>query len=370
VKRHAPLQFPGSPPGCDPPVAARAAGLRYVTDTTPGVRRRRAGKNFGYVGVDGRPIREAEELRRISALAIPPAWSDVWICPFANGHLQATGRDSKGRKQYRYHTEWRAVRDETKYTRMITFAQRLPHLRRQVGRHLARAGLPREKVLATVVRLLDTTYIRVGNEEYVRTNQSFGLTTMRDQHVDISGTTLRFNFRGKSGKYHAITLSDRRLATIVRRCQDLPGSELFQYLDNAGQCQTIDSADVNAYIREVSGQDCTAKDFRTWAGTILAAVALRACGASTSQAQAKKHIGKALTLVAGRLGNTVAVCRKCYVHPAVFEGYLDGSLLPLLTRQGLQGKMNGVDGLSDDEWTVLSFLRQAGKGVGETRAAA
>jgi DNA topoisomerase-1 len=342
----------------DPIESAAAAGLRYVTDGGPGLRRRRAGKGFTYLGVDGRRVRDPDELNRIRALAIPPAWTEVWICPTANGHLQATGRDEKGRKQYRYHPRWREVRDETKYGRMIAFGQALPHIRRRAGRDLALPGLPRAKVLATVVRLLETTLIRVGNDEYARANQSFGLTTMRDHHAEVSGSQVRFQFRGKSGKQHTIGLNDRRLAGIVRRCRDIPGYELFQYLDERGQPQDIGSGDVNDYLREVTGQEFTAKDFRTWAGTVLAARALEECEVFDSEAQAKKNIIRAIEKVAERLGNTPTVCRKCYVHPAVIDAYLDRSLLDALGQRGEQELRESLNDLRPEEAAVLALLQQ------------
>ncbi len=324
----------------DPLESAREAGLRYVNDDHPGIRRIRKGKQFRYLGPDGKPVRDAETLQRIRALAIPPAWTAVWICPLANGHLQATGYDARGRKQYRYHPRWRAVRDETKYYRMIAFAQALPAIRARVEKDLAQPGLPRTKVLATVVRLLETTLIRVGNEEYARSNGSFGLTTLRNRHVTVEGPSLQFTFRGKSGIRHSIRVDDRRLARIVQRCQDLPGQELFQYLDGDGTTYDIDSADVNAYIQEIAGQEFTAKDFRTWAGTVLAARALQEFASFDSQAQAKRNIVAAIEAVSKRLGNTKAVCRKCYVHPAVINSYLDGSLLETL-RQRVESEIAG-----------------------------
>lgn len=342
-----------------PAAAARAAGLRHVTDVMTGVRRRRVGRHFTYVGVDGHPVRDPAELHRIKALAIPPAWTDVWICPVAEGHLQATGRDAKSRKQYRYHGQWRAVREGTKYDHLLAFGQVLPRVRAQVERHLSLPGLPREKVLATVVRLLDTTFIRVGNEEYARTNRSFGLTTLRDHHVDIDGRTLRFQFRGKSGKLHTIDLHNRRLARIVERCRELPGYELFQYMDEDGQCQAIDSTAVNAYLREIAGRGFTAKDFRTWAGTVPVAVALRGRGACRSQSQARRNIVSAITAVAARLGNTPAICRKCYVHPAVLDGYLDGSLTRALAQHSARAPQDLAPGLRPDEAAVLAFLRRS-----------
>jgi DNA topoisomerase-1 len=342
----------------EPVEAARAAGLRYVSDTTPGITRKRAGKHFSYIGLDGKPIHDAETLRRIKALAIPPAWQDVWICPNPKGHIQATGRDAKGRKQYRYHARWRATRDENKYSRMIAFGQALPRIREQVERDMALPGLPREKVLATVVRLLETTLIRIGNEEYAKTNKSFGLTTMRDKHVKIDGTTLRFEFRGKSGVKHSIDLNDRRLAKIVRRCRDIPGYELFQYIDDDGQRQTIDSADVNEYLRAVSGDDFSAKDFRTWAGTVLAALALKEFEAFDSETQAKKNVVQAIERVAERLGNTPSVCRKCYVHPAVIEAYMDGTMLETLKQRTEQELAGDLFDLPPEEAAVLALLQQ------------
>jgi len=291
-------------------------------------------------------------------LAIPPAWRDVWICPIAHGHLQATGIDAKGRKQYRYHPRWRAVRDETKYDRMRLFGRALPGIRARVERDLARSGLPREKILATIVRLLETTLIRVGNEEYARQNASFGLTTMQDRHVDISGATLTFEFRGKSGISHSIDLTDRRLAKIVKRSQDLPGYELFQYLDEQGTRRSVDSADVNAYLKEISGEEFTAKDFRTWAGTVLAARALQEFQTFDSQAQAKRNVVQAIEAVAKRLGNTKAVCRKCYVHPRVIDLYMDGSLLQTLKRRVKKELSQSLHGLPPEEAAVLALLQQ------------
>jgi DNA topoisomerase-1 len=297
--------------------------LRYVSDATAGLKRRRVNGGFRYLGVDGTAVRDAGALARIRKLAIPPAWQDVWICPCEDGHLQATGRDARGRKQYRYHARWREVRDETKYGRMASFAAALPRIRRRVRQDLALPGLPREKVLATVVRLLETTRMRVGNEEYARENDSFGLTTLRTRQVRVRGSTMQFRFRGKSGVWHDFALSDRRLAGIVKRMRDLPGYELFQYLDGDGETRVVDSADVNDYLRSVAGEEFTSKDFRTWAGTVLAAEALRAC--------ARHELPKAIELVAGKLGNTKAVCRKCYIHPVVIEAFLDGSLAHAIT---------------------------------------
>jgi DNA topoisomerase I len=344
----------------DPVESAKLAGLRYVTDASPGIRRKRHGKGFIYLGVDQQPIREKAQLQRMKTLAIPPAWNDVWICPSPNGHIQATARDAKGRKQYRYHERWREVRDETKYNRMNAFGEALPIIRKRVDADLALAGLPREKVLATVVRLLETTFIRVGNQEYARDNNSYGLTTLRNRHVAVSGSTLRFQFRGKSGKQHRVALTDQRLAKIIKRCQDLPGQELFQYLDD-GELQSIGSAEVNQYLREITGQDFTAKDFRTWAGTVLAALALKKFEAFDGETEAKKNIVEAIQRVAECLGNTPAICRKCYIHPTILEAYLDGSLLERLkiTRTKVT---NGLSGLRRVEKAVMKLLEQQSNG--------
>lgn len=342
----------------DPVQSAKAAGLRYVSDEMPGIRRKRAGKHFSYLGLDGKPIHDPEELQRIKSLGIPPAYTDVWICPLPNGHIQATGRDAKGRKQYRYHPRWREVRDETKYGRMLAFGAALPRIRERVEQDLALPGLSRAKVLATVVRLLGTTLIRVGNDEYAKQNKSFGLTTMRDRHVEINGATVKFRFRGKSGKNHSIALTDRRLARIVKRCRDIPGYELFQYIDDNGERQTIDSSDVNEYLREITGQDFTAKDFRTWAGTVLATLALQECEAFESETQARRQIAQAITSVAERLGNTPSICRKCYVHPAVIDSYLDGTMIESLQQRVEQELEDAPEGLEPEERAVMRLLKR------------
>lgn len=340
----------------DPAEAAEAAGLRYVRDDEPGIRRRRAGKHFRYIGPDGQPIQDQAELERIRKIGLPPAYTSVWICADPNGHIQATGRDAKGRKQYRYHPRWREVRDTTKYGRMISFGRALPHMRERVDRDLARPGLPREKVLAAVVRLLETTLIRVGNDEYARANQSFGLTTMRDRHVEIAGSTMRFRFKGKSGKHHSISITDPRLARIVRRCKEIPGYDLFQYIDDQGQRQDVRSEDVNAYLREISGERFTAKDFRTWAGTVLAAFALHELDPGPTSAQTRKNIVRAVEQVAERLGNTPSICRKCYIHPEVLNAYLDGSLLQTLQQRARNADL--VAGLDSQEQAVLRLLQE------------
>ena len=341
----------------DPVASARVAGLHYSTDARPGIRRLRRGKAFSYVLPGGRRVTDPDELARIRKLAIPPAWREVWISPDPRGHLQATGLDARGRKQYRYHPRWREVRDETKYGRMMAFGRALPAIRRRTQADLRRQGLPREKVLAAVLQLLEKTFIRVGNDEYARTNRSFGLTTMRDGHVRISGSRVKFIFRGKSGVEHDLELDDGRLARIVKQCRDLPGQELFQYRDEAGNVVDIGSADVNAYLQEVTGQEFTSKDFRTWAGTVLAATILRECDAADSAARAKKNIVQAVEQVARRLGNTKAVCRKCYIHPAVLEAYLDGSMANGDRRSGGRTP-KGIGKLTSAESAVLTLLQR------------
>jgi DNA topoisomerase-1 len=332
--------------------------LRYVTDRLPGISRRGANGHFRYIGPDGAAIRDKAALQRIRSLAIPPAWRDVWICPSAVGHLQATGRDARGRKQHRYHPRWREIRDEAKYERILEFAAALPTVRARVDADMSLAGLPRRKVIAAVVQLLEKTLIRVGNDEYARDNHSFGLTTLRDGHARISGSTIRFRFKGKSGKFHDIAFNDARLARIVKRCQELPGRELFQYLDDEGQVQDIGSADVNDYVREVTGRDFTAKDFRTWTGTVLAARALQEMKAFASEAQAKKNVLTAIEAVAGILGNTRAVCRKCYIHPTIIDAYLDRTLAAALSVRAGRRLTESSRSLSRMETAVLALLQR------------
>lgn len=340
----------------DPVESARVAGLEYVSDDEPGIRRLRAGKGFRYIGPDGQPIRDEADLQRIKSLAIPPAWTEVWICPAPDGHIQATARDTKGRKVYRYHPRWREVRDETKFNRMIQFALALPQIRARVDEDLSRPGLPREKVLAAVVRLLELTHIRVGNEEYAVQNESFGLTTLRDDHVQVEKSRIVFEFRGKSGKDHAIDLRDQRLARIVKRSQDLPGERLFQYLDDTGAPQWISSGDVNGYLRAITGQEFSAKDFRTWAASVLCAQALTDVGPTEKKTVAKRQVNQAIDQTAARLGNTRAVCRKSYIHPAILEAYLEGRLFE--TREVAE-----VGGLTLEERAVLAFLQGLEKEV-------
>jgi DNA topoisomerase-1 len=336
----------------EPPRSARAAGLTYTRDDKPGIRRLKAGRSFRYVDARGLAV-NARDLKRIRSLVIPPAWTEVWICPDPRGHLQATGRDARGRKQYRYHPKWRQVRDDSKYGRLIEFGRALPVIRRRTDADLRRDGLPRQKVLAAVVKLLEKTFIRVGNDEYARDNRSFGLTTMRDRHVKVSGSRVRFIFRGKSGVEHELELDDRRLARIVRQCRDLPGQELFQYRNARGAVADVGSADVNAYLKDVTGEDFTSKDFRTWAGTVLAAQLLRDSEAVDSEARARKNIVAAIEQVAKRLGNTRAVCRKCYVHPAVIDAYLDGSIVKSVGRTA-----RAVGRMTESEAVVLGLLRR------------
>jgi len=341
----------------DPCESAKLAGLRYVSDSTPGIRRKGSGKGWSYVKPDGTHVRDQEELLRIRSLVIPPAWTDVWICPSPYGHLQAVGLDARGRKQYRYHPLYRKVRDATKFTRMIAFGLVLPKIREQVAHDIKVPELPKKKVLAAIVQLLEQTCIRVGNEEYRKQNDSFGLTTMRDQHVDIAGAKIRFHFRGKSGQEHDIELKDRRLAKIVYECQAIPGQELFQYYGDDGECHKITSGDVNDYLREITGEDFTAKDFRTWAGTVMAMIALQEFEAFDSQAQAKKNIVRAIESVARRLGNRPSVCRKCYVHPGILDAYLEGTMLDSLRRRASE-EMAHVRGLNPEESAVLALLQR------------
>ena len=337
----------------EPAASAAAAGLRYVNDgRMPGIRRLGTTR-VRYVDPHGRTVTSRQVRDRIKALAVPPAWTSVWICPDPLGHLQATGRDARGRKQYRYHARWREVRDDVKYGRLLEFAAALPALRDRVAADVRRNGLPREKVLATVVALLEKTLIRVGNEEYARANRSYGLTTMRNSHAKVKGDGIRFEFKGKSGIAHSVGVQDARLARIVKACRDLPGYELFQYVDDAGRRQTIDSADVNGYLRQICRQDFTAKDFRTWAGTVLAAQALAAATHFSSNAEAKRNVVKAVESVAKRLGNTRSVCRKCYIHPAILDSYLDGA-----TIRTIEANARAVDraALGPEERAVIGMI--------------
>ena len=342
----------------EPIAAARAAGLRYVSDHEPGIRRCVSGKTFRYLDQTGRTIRDPSILRRIKSLVIPPAWTEVWICLREDGHIQAVGRDARGRKQYRYHPRWREVRDEAKYGRMMAFAHALPAIRRRTAAHLRQRGMPRNKVLAAVTSLLETTLIRVGNDEYAQTNRSYGLTTLRNRHAKVRGTNVTFKFVGKSGKEHAINLSDAKLATIVRRCQELPGQELFAYETEDGTVRDVTSEDVNTYLREIAGDKFTAKDFRTWAGTVLAAIALREFDRFNSSREAKRNITRAIEAVAKLLGNTPAICRKCYVHPGVLDCYLQGQTIATLRAEADRRIARSLSKLKPDEAAVMMMLRE------------
>ena len=338
--------------------AARDAGLRYATDARPGLSRRRSGRGFSYPDPDGVVVRDPDTIARIRALAIPPAWTDVWICRWPNGHLQASGRDARGRKQYRYHDRWRERRDTDKFDRMLAFAGALPAIRARCDDDLGKRGLPREKVLAAVVRLLELTLIRVGNDEYARLNRSFGLTTLRVRHARVEGTEIRFRFRGKSGLTHEVDLRDRRLATVVRRCQELPGQELFQYVDEGGEARDVASDDVNAYLRQASGGDFTAKDFRTWAGTVLAYRALRALQPGDDERDARRNVVEAIRQTAGALRNTPAVARRSYVHPAVLEAYMDGTIGGALVEAAEEQVSPPAETTPEEEAEVVAILRQ------------
>jgi DNA topoisomerase-1 len=329
-------------------------GLRYVCDDAPAIRRRRAGKGFVYLDARGRRVADAVVLKRIRSLVIPPAWNDVWICAAADGHIQATGRDAKGRKQYRYHVDYREAREQSKYEHLVEFAEALPGLRTRVSEHMSLRGLPREKVLATVVHLLETTLIRVGNDEYVKANESYGLTTLKSKHVAVEGSEVRFRFIGKSGKQWSLAMRDRRVARIIRACQELPGQDLLQYFDDDKELRAVSSGDVNAYLREITGRDITAKDFRTWAGTVLMARFLGASGQFESETKAKRAISAAVKQVATALGNTPSVCRKSYIHPAVTGAYLGGRFALEAVQVGGPPEPKG---LRPEEATTLSLLR-------------
>lgn len=344
-------------PALTPSKAARVAGLRYVSDEEPGIVRRKRGKGFCYVSAGGERVTDTETLARIRSLAIPPAYRDVWICSDPDGHIQATGRDARGRKQYRYHPRFRALRDSTKFDRILEFAASLPAIRCRIDEDMKRRGLPREKVLATIVHLLETTMIRVGNADYARQNKSFGLTTLRGRHVAVEGSEIRFQFKGKSGKQWRLKVRDRRIARIVRQIQDLPGQNLFQYLDEDGERHTITSGDVNAYLKDVSGQDITAKDFRTWSGTVLAAMALAELGEAQNATEAQRNVRQAVEGVARSLGNTPTICRKCYIHPAIITSYLDGDLGIAAITPAEAGGQGGAGDLPAAEGVVLDFLR-------------
>jgi len=337
----------------DPAEAAKEAGLHYVSDDRPGYTRRANNGNFEYLDTEGKRIRDEQRLLRIRRLAIPPAWTDVWICPSPTGHIQATGRDARRRKQYRYHDHWREMRDENKFEHLADFIRALPSIRRRVAAHLKLPGLPREKVLATIVRLLERTFIRIGNEEYARENKSFGLTTIKDRHVRVKGAQLRFRFRGKAGRQHEVDMTNRRIAKIVSKCQDLPGQDLFQYVTDDGQVRNVTSQDVNDYLREITGENFTAKDFRTWAGTVLVAIALNAQEEFENKKQGKTNVKIAIRAAAELLGNTPAICRKCYVHPAVIDVYLTKSRVLGLSEAVKKSRSSH---LKATETALLKFL--------------
>ena len=337
--------------------SAEAAGLRYVTDVTPGVRRRRHGRGFSYLDPEGRVIRDRATIRRFRSLVIPPAWTDVWICADPDGHLQVTARDGRGRKQYRYHPGFREQRDGIKFERMPAFSDVLQRIRQRVEQHVALPGLAREKVMATVVWLLERTLIRIGSHEYAQANKSFGLTTLRRRHVQVTGATLRFDFRGKSGVVHAVAVTDRRVARIVQRCQELPGQELFQYVDESGARQSVEAEDVNSYLRDIAGRDVTAKDFRTWAGTMLTAEALREMGPAATSRETEQNVLRAIDRTASRLGNTRSVCRKYYIHPALVEAYREGSVLPPLPASAWRERGRSAAPLRHHEAEVLEFIK-------------
>ena len=339
--------------------AAEEAGLHYVSDDRSGYTRKAKNGEFDYFDTEGKKIGDEQRILRIKRLAIPPAWTDVWICPSPTGHIQATGRDARRRKQYRYHERWREVRDENKFDRLTDFVKALPKIRRRVARDLNLRGLPREKVLATIVRLLERTFIRVGNEEYARENKSYGLTTIKNRHVTVRGPHLRFRFRGKSGRQHEVDITDRRIAKIVSKCQDLAGQDLFQYVNDDGEVRDVTSQDVNDYLREITNENFTAKDFRTWAGTVLAAIALGTQGEFETKKQAKANVKTAVCAVAELLGNTPAVCRKCYVHPAIVEAYLNRKQIADLS-DAMKVPEN-ID-LRAVETAVLNFLRARNSG--------
>ena len=340
-------------PPTEGPEAAKAAGLRYTTDAIPGIRRVKRRKTFAYIAADGTPITDRKEIARIKSLAVPPAYTDVWICPQTNGHLQATGRDARGRKQYRYHKRWREIRDETKFDRMIEFAKALPAIRAAVARDIAKPGMPREKILATLVSLLEETSIRVGNEEYARDNDSFGLTTLQEDHAEVKGSTVTFRFRGKSGKEHEIEVKDKRVARIVKASQDLPGQNLFEYLDDAGEAHPVHSEDVNDYLREISGGDFTAKDFRTWEATMSCALELAAAEVE-DKGEAKTVVTEAIKRVAEKLGNTPAVCKKSYIHPGVIDEFLANGAIELVQKEASRAR----HALSKHEVAVIDLVER------------
>lgn len=338
---------------------AAQAGLRYVSDTSPGIRRMKDGKRFTYKDSSGKIMTDAATLERINALVIPPAWTDVWICTHPKGHIQATGRDARGRKQYRYHTKWRAFRDRTKYDKLLDFGKHLPKIRVHIEEDLSKKGLPKEKVLAAIVRILDITHIRIGNEEYAKENKSYGLTTLHDRHADVSGSTVRFRFRGKSGQQQDVHFKDPRIARIIKRCEELPGHELFGYINNDDEAVDIASDDVNAYLHEITGEDITAKDFRTWGGTVHAALCLYKAGECDTELQAKHCVVETIKQVAGVLGNRPATCKKYYIDPRIFSAYSTHILCNSLAKELTKNKKISNDSLYPIEQAVINMLKEA-----------
>ena len=335
------------------------SSLHYVYDTQPGYSRVRRGKSFSFLNQKGKPIKSQSTIKRLQSLAVPPAYHDTWYCPDPNGHIQAVGIDARGRKQYRYHPDWIAERDNQKYDRMIAFAKALPLIRKHTQKDLKLKGLPRAKVLATVVQLLEKTLIRIGNDEYAKTNQSFGLTTLKNSHVDIHGPKIHFKFKGKSHVVHDIEIEDERLAKIVKQCQALPGYEIFEYEDEMGKRHDVKSNDINEYIKSICQQDFTAKDFRTWAGTLLAAKALREYKSFTSKTEAKRQILEAIESVSVKLGNTKAVCRKCYIHPQILDAHIDGTLSKLFESRASKLLKGDLKSFTKDEAVVLVLLEKS-----------
>lgn len=342
----------------DPQRSAREAGLRYVQDNRPGYTRKRAGRGFVYYDTKGNRITEPGELQRFRSLVLPPAWKDVWICPSPSGHIQATARDAKGRKQYRYHPSWNVVRNQTKFNRMIVFGEKLPLIREHASQQLSLRGMPRNKVLAVVVTLLETTLIRIGNAEYSRSNGSYGLTTLLNEHAQVNGSTVEFSFRGKSGKEHIIDVRNRKLAAIIQKCQELPGQELFGYIDEDGTAVDIDSNDVNDYLQTITGEEITAKDFRTWGGTLYALETLCSRGLCNDATERKLALQQAVRATAGRLGNTPAVCRKYYIHSAILSAFERGHLLADVEQCAAEAGNEQCKGLSQREQVLLLFLRR------------
>lgn len=342
----------------DPELAAKVAGLRYVTDTMPGITRHKRGAGFVYFDTDGKVLKTEAQLKRIRSLVIPPAWQDVWICPFENGHLQATGKDSKGRKQYRYHADWNRIRNETKFTKMILFAEKLPLIRDRLKKDLSLSGMVREKVLACIVQIMEQTMIRIGNDEYAEENNSFGLTTIQNKHAQVQGRRARFRFKGKSGKFHDVEIEDKRLAQIIRKCQDLPGQKLFGYEAEDGSYVDVSSNDVNDYLKEITSENITAKDFRTWGGTVEAAKTLQKMGPHQTKKELKEFILKTVQRTAERLRNTPNVCKKYYIHPCVFEAFENGKLFQIHA-SCQRSKARKIKGLFPEEVFALKVLEKA-----------